>query len=114
MIFLDLYWTIQDPFKPTRFRTRYYALAILVVLLLQAVIMNNFWTFESVFQLDKGSLLLCSTLVSLIAASLYSSVLLYIRLNKKGTSRELKRLVMKRNYLYFLIFMLTTICAIAT
>ena len=45
LIFLDLYWTIQDPFMPTRFRTRYYGLGLFLVILIQILIMTSFWTF---------------------------------------------------------------------
>lgn len=114
LIFLDLYWTIQDPFQPTRFRTRYYLVGLLLLLCIQMIIMNYFWTFQSVFVLDRGSLMLAGVLFTLILASIYSSVLLYIRLNKKGTSRELKRKVLKRNYVYFSIFMLSALCAVVT
>ena len=114
LIFLDLYWTIQDPFKPTRFRTRYYPLGILVIFIIQVLIMNFFWNFESVFQFNTRSLILSSILISLIFVSLISSLLLCIRLLKKGTSSELKSKVMRRNYLYFIIFILTTIASIYT
>lgn len=114
LIFLDLYWTIADPFKPTRFRFRYYLVAVTCIGFIQTMVMNQLWTFQSVFQLNIGSICLTSILGTLLLASLVSSFLLWNRLSKKGTSQELKSIVMKRNYIYFAIFLCTSVCAMIT
>lgn len=108
LLYVDLYWIIKDPFYPQKRRNKIYNILMLI-----CVVIGTGWTAYLVFGPSSMEFLGASQFMSIIFASLniffgLISLILIIRivylLNRQGTSKNLKKIMVIRYILLFLVF----------
>jgi hypothetical protein len=116
LVYLDLYLTLKNPFYERKARIKWYWLTTVIMLMLQAylIIINS-----EVITLDYdiahnyvGQLPIWKELEVLFGMSwgiaLISILLVIIHLSKKGTSNDLRIKVLKRHFIYTVIYITQT------
>ena len=99
IIFYDLYATISNPFKKRKSRLIWYKLVIFVYIV--SAFYTFFWFQEhDLFQL-LGNVYVKFFLVLL---PLFISVRIYVLINRKGASNELKQKILKRHFVQLVLY----------
>lgn len=111
--FLDIFLTIKNPFYPRQKRCTVYTslLALFFVTMLCWLLFSiiRFGTTISLYDLKNQNTFftyLQWLLYILISFALIPTILVFIRLRQKGTSKELRRKVFLRHTVYFMIYIL--------
>jgi hypothetical protein len=108
IIFIDLYLTLINPFHPREKRVIFYQVFIFIIGLLVFIDNCSYFIAENI----KSPRLFDSESISnvlfeyLFVWTIIPSILILLRLCRRGTSKELRILVIKRHIFYSFIFLL--------
>mmetsp|Transcript_24288 Transcript_24288/g.37485 ORF Transcript_24288/g.37485 Transcript_24288/m.37485 type:complete len:257 (+) Transcript_24288:596-1366(+) len=103
LVLIDLYLTLKNPFYPKRKRASVYYAATLLCLLFIGLL-----AFLETSQASQGSYALNRIFMSLTILLMVSMLVLYFaiigRMIRKGTSRDLRGMIIRRYIIYFLLY----------
>ena len=96
VVFIDLYLTLKNPFYPRGKRVIWYKIYLILCFLvgLTMIIKNP----------DSYVKITLTIYISLYVMTLIPAFLVVVRLCKKGTSKQLRKLVVRRHLIFFAIY----------
>ena len=117
LIFVDLYLTLRNPFFPRKRRMFFYYLSASIIFILVVFFISMDLRSLQPDQLEgemmKGhntaQMVMFGYTVTLILLTVIPTFLVIRRLLRKGTSRQLKRKVVQRHLMFFLIYCIALI-----
>ena len=112
MLFIDLYLTLRNPFKPRESRVKWYFIFTTLMGLITIIpktsdslyitsYINKSLPFPLFF--NKGLMFLPLS-IPLILVTLIFVIKIIIQLCRKGSSNNLKKKILKRHFIYMFIF----------
>ena len=101
LIFLDLYLTLTDPFKPRKRRCNYYIFVAIIFTIgnILAVIVSNRKHYER-YKWIISIYHICAPITVFIPF-----ILVVKRLHMKGISRNLRQKIVNRHIIYFVLYL---------
>jgi len=119
IVFVDLYLSLTNPFFPrTKRMLSYYILMGLVTIWTITILINSIsdnGTNINLYDPARNGSAITQLFIFLIVLSVFLTIPIFLtiyRLNKKGTSLKLRRLVIKRHLVFALVYSLRIMAVI--
>ena len=98
IVFMDLYFTLKNPFYPRGKRVIWYQIYLLICFLFGVLMAMSTLSEEAYVSI------MFYVYLSLYFLTLVPTVLVSFKLCKKGTSKTLRKLVVRRHLIFFAIY----------
>ena len=105
LIFIDLYRTLSNPFKPRGKRCKYYICSVFLMIVVTFLVIYGYWEQNNQFEFSLLNKIFLGFQTSMLLAALVSFGFVIKRLSMKGTSPELKKIILYRNAFYFIFYL---------